>query len=222
MLEGKTVIVTGAAGALGQAVTEVATAAGATVIEIDREFPGDGDDDGARYELDLTDGAAVDAVVKRLGAFDAVFNVAGGFAMGAPAHDDDDDWAHMMAMNVQTVRHMTAAAVPVLQARGGGAIVNIGAEAALAGAPQKSAYVASKRVVMTLTETLAEELRGDRINVNAVLPTILDTPGNRAAMPDADPGDWVDLNRLAQVMVFLASDAASDIHGALIPVRGLS
>lgn len=218
----KTVIVTGTAGALGEAVTTAARAAGASVVEIDRAFDDPEKADTRRYELDLTDRDAVAAVLSRLGPFDAVFNVAGGFAMGAPAHDDHDDWTRMMAINVDTVRNMVAAAVPVLKQRGGGAIVNIGAYAAMGAAPEKSAYAASKRVVMTLTETLAEELRGDAINVNAVLPTVLDTPGNRAAMPDADPADWVRLDRLAEVMVFLASEAAGDIHGALIPVRGQS
>jgi NAD(P)-dependent dehydrogenase (short-subunit alcohol dehydrogenase family) len=105
---------------------------------------------------------------------------------------------------------------------GGGKIVNVGAYAAQKGAAQMGAYVASKSAVIRLTETMAAELRSHNINVNCVLPTIIDTPENRAAMPDADPKRWVAPQDLARVILFLASDAARAIHGAALPVTGLS
>ncbi|HQD84691.1 MAG TPA: SDR family oxidoreductase, partial [Quisquiliibacterium sp.] len=112
--------------------------------------------------------------------------------------------------------------VPAMLRNGRGAIVNVAARAALAGAGSMGAYVASKSVVVRLTETMAAELRERGINVNCVLPSIIDTPDNRAAMPDADPSRWVATEDLAQVMLFLASDAARAVHGAALPVSGLS
>jgi NAD(P)-dependent dehydrogenase (short-subunit alcohol dehydrogenase family) len=117
---------------------------------------------------------------------------------------------------------MARAVVPHMVSAGGGKIVNIGAFAAQRGAANMGAYVASKRAVIRLTETMAAELREKNINVNCVLPTIIDTPENRAAMPKADPGKWVAPKDLAAVIVFLSSDAARAIHGAAIPVSGLS
>ncbi len=118
--------------------------------------------------------------------------------------------------------HTARAVVPHLISAGGGKIVNVGAYAAQKGAAQMGAYIASKSAVIRLTETMAAELREKNINVNCVLPTILDTPQNRAAMPGADPRRWVAVEDLAKIVVFLASDAARAIHGAAIPVTGLS
>ncbi|MEM9232807.1 MAG: SDR family NAD(P)-dependent oxidoreductase [Pseudomonadota bacterium] len=221
MLKDRTVLITGAGGSLGRAAMEAVEAQGGSVILFDRAFR-DEDPGRSRFEIDLTDQKAVAETVSRIGPFDAVFNIAGGFAMGTPASStDDEDWAEMFRLNVDTCRNMVKATVPVLK-KSRGAMVNVGAYAALSGKAEMGAYIASKSVVMRLTETLAEELRGDGVNVNAVLPTILDTPANRKAMPDADPEDWVSLDRLAAVMCFLASDTAKDVHGALLPVRSLS
>lgn len=118
--------------------------------------------------------------------------------------------------------HATRAVVPAMLKAGGGKIVNIGAYAAHKGAARMGAYVASKSAVIRLTETMATELREHNINVNCVLPTVLDTPENRAAMPEADPKRWVAPQDLAEVIVFLAADAARAIHGAALPVTGLS
>ena len=117
---------------------------------------------------------------------------------------------------------MLSIAVPRLLARTRGSIVNIGAYGALQGQADMSAYCASKSTVMRITESLANEVRGQGINVNAVLPTVIDTPANRAGMPDTDPSLWVDPGDLANVICFLGSDAARAVHGALVPVRGLS
>jgi NAD(P)-dependent dehydrogenase (short-subunit alcohol dehydrogenase family) len=143
--------------------------------------------------------------------------------MGAPVHETSDkDWNFLLDLNARTVLHTARAVVPHMIAAGGGKIINIGAYAAQKGAAQMGAYIASKSAVIRLTETMAAELREKNINVNCVLPTIIDTPQNRGAMPDADPRRWVAPEALASVIVFLASDAARAIHGAALPVTGLS
>jgi len=220
MLDQKRIVVTGANGALGRAVCEVAQEQGAATIRLDIVFAEKNDN---CHEVDLTDASAVKTLLDSLGEFDAVLNIAGGFAMGEAAHaEDDGQWDKMFALNVTTVRNMVKAAVPILQSRGGGSIVNIGAYGAREGQGDMSAYCASKSVVMRLTESLAAELRDQGINVNAVLPTVIDTQVNREAMPDEDPAQWVSPRDLASVICFLASDSAKAVHGALVPVRGLS
>jgi NAD(P)-dependent dehydrogenase (short-subunit alcohol dehydrogenase family) len=219
-LTGQRIVVTGAAGALGQAVSSRAAELGAQVLEVDVEFA---EASANRHAVDLTDEAATAALVASLAPIDGLLNIAGGFAMGGMSWEADDaDWERMFRLNVATLRSALKAAVPLMLERGHGRIVNVGAYGALSGLPSMSAYTASKSVVMRLTESLADEVRERGINVNAVLPTVIDTPANRAAMPDADPGRWVAPRDLANAICFLASDAARAIHGALLPVRGLS
>jgi NAD(P)-dependent dehydrogenase (short-subunit alcohol dehydrogenase family) len=219
MLQGKTFVVTGANGALGRAVCSVARQHGALVHELDIAFDEVTDQ---RHVVDLTAPEAVAGCFDAMGDFDGVFNIAGGFAMGAAAWSDDADWDFLFRINVTTLRNVLSIAVPRLLARTRGSIVNIGAYGALQGQADMSAYCASKSTVMRITESLANEVRGQGINVNAVLPTVIDTPANRAGMPDADPSLWVDPGDLANVICFLGSDAARAVHGALVPVRGLS
>jgi NAD(P)-dependent dehydrogenase (short-subunit alcohol dehydrogenase family) len=128
----------------------------------------------------------------------------------------------MFDLNARTALHMARATVPHMLQTGSGKIVNVGAFAAQKGAAQMGAYAASKAAVIRLTESMAAELREQGINVNCVLPTIIDTPENRAAMPDVDPSRWVAPSSLASVIVFLASEGARAIHGAALPVTGLS
>jgi NAD(P)-dependent dehydrogenase (short-subunit alcohol dehydrogenase family) len=143
--------------------------------------------------------------------------------MGPPIHETPDrDWDLMLGLNARTVFNCTRAAVPHLLAAGGGAIVNVSARAALKGSARMGPYCASKAAVITLTETLAEELKDSGIRVNCVLPGTLDTPQNRAAMPDADFDRWVPLPALAEVILFLASPAARAVTGAALPVYGRS
>lgn len=221
-LTGKRIIITGAAGGLGRAVTAAVVAQGATPLLVDLAFPADFASGQEKFAFDLTDTQATAEQVKKMGAIDGLLNLAGGFHMG-PAHDiADPGWDAMFKINVQTLRSMVAAVVPVMQARGRGAIVNVGALGAVQGQAQLGAYGASKSVVMRLTESLSAELRDQGINVNAVLPSIIDTPANRQGMPDADYSKWVAPEDLASVICFLASDAARAVHGALVPVRGLS
>ena len=221
MLQNKVVIVTGANGALGRAAAELASSQGAEVIALDLRF--DAASGARRFSLDLTDTAATVACVANVGRVDVVFNIAGGFAMGPAVHETTaEQWDHMTRLNVNTTRNMINAVVPGMLARGHGSIVNVGALSAREGQANMGAYCVAKSTVMRLTESLSKELRIQGINVNAVLPSILDTPSNRADMPDADFSRWVTPADLAAVMCFLGSDAARAIHGALLPVTGLA
>jgi NAD(P)-dependent dehydrogenase (short-subunit alcohol dehydrogenase family) len=172
--------------------------------------------------LDLADAAATQAALAAAGRIDALFNLAGGFSMGPRTWEvTDAEWREMFNINVTTLQNAVRAVVPGMLEHGRGAIVNVGALGALKGQGQMSAYSAAKSVVMRLTESLSAELKGKGINVNAVLPSMIDTPRNRADMPDADHTRWVSPRDLGAVICFLGSDAARAIHGALIPVAGL-
>jgi len=165
----------------------------------------------------------VRAAVERFGRIDVLANIAGGFRMGTPVHETPDaDWDFLLDINLRSLLNMVRAAVPQMIAAGGGRIINVGAHAALKGVARMGAYCASKSAVIRVTEAMAAELREKNINVNCVLPTIIDTPENRAAMPDADPGRWVAPADLAKVFLFLASDDARAIHGASLSVTSLS
>ena len=222
----RTVMLTGAAGNLGRAVAAAFGDANLVLLDLKRGSLQDGERQ-MFIAADLLDAksvqAAVDQAVQRFKRIDVLCNIAGGFRMGSPVHETSDkDWDFMLNVNARTVLNTSRAVVPVMLGGGGGKIVNIGAFAAQKGAAEMGAYIASKSAVIRLTETMAAELREQNINVNCVLPTIIDTPENRAAMPKADPKRWVAPQDLAQVIVFLASDAARAIHGAALPVTGLS
>jgi NAD(P)-dependent dehydrogenase (short-subunit alcohol dehydrogenase family) len=228
-----TVVVTGATGNLGRAVADAFAARGANLVLVghNRESLASafGKDSERRMfaVADLTDqvavGSAVDAAFERFGRIDALCNIAGGFRMGEPVHESADaTWTFLFDINVRTVLNMVRAVVPRMLDRGGGKIVNVGAFAAQKGAAQMSAYIAAKSAVIRITESMAAELREKNINVNCVLPTIIDTPENRKAMPDADTKRWIAPADLASVIVFLASDEARAIHGAAVPVTALS
>jgi NAD(P)-dependent dehydrogenase (short-subunit alcohol dehydrogenase family) len=224
----RTVMLTGAAGNLGRAVAEAFAREDANLVLLDVKRGNLQDGDRQLFiATDLLDPAnvlaAVDQAMRRFGRIDVLCNIAGAFRMGSPVHETSDkDWNFLLDLNARTVLNTARAAVPLMLKAGGGKIVNIGAFAAQKGVAQMGAYVASKSAVIRLTETMAAELREKNINVNCVLPTIIDTPENRVAMPDADPKRWVAPAALAEVIVFLASDAARAIHGAALPVTGLS
>ena len=223
---GKKVAVTGAAGNLGQAVATAFLAEGATAILIDRvkaSIDGAVPDSTTALVVDLTDAQATRAAFDNLGPVDVLCNVAGGFDMGTPVAElEVEQWERMFDINARTAINASRAAIPGMVGNGGGAIVNVSAKAALAGGATMAPYSASKSVVIRLTESMAAELKSQRINVNCVLPTALNTPENRAAMPNADASKWVDPSDLAAVILFLASPAARAVHGAAIPVSGLS
>jgi NAD(P)-dependent dehydrogenase (short-subunit alcohol dehydrogenase family) len=231
--ENQTIVVTGAAGNLGRAVAASFHATSARLILVDASmeflnngFPGD-DDRLVKVAVDLLDRVAtLNALAKvhaEFGKIDSLVALAGGFHMGDAVHDTPDDkWDLMHDLNVRTLIHSAAAVVPHMIEQGGGNIVTVGANVALKGVAGMGAYCASKSTVMRLTETMAGELRDKAINVNSVLPSIIDTPINRADMPDVDPALWVAPTDLAAVIMFLCSPQASAVHGALVPVVGLS
>jgi NAD(P)-dependent dehydrogenase (short-subunit alcohol dehydrogenase family) len=224
----RTVVVTGASGNLGRAVAKAFADLGASLVLLDVKRGNLQESETQLVlETNLLDPenvrAAVGKALERSGRIDVLCNIAGAFRMGAPVHETKDaDWDFLFGVNARTVLNTARAVVPLMLKAGGGKIVNIGAYAAQRGVAAMGAYVASKSAVIRLTETMAAELREKNINVNCVLPTIIDTPENRAAMPDADPKRWVAPQDLAALIVFLSSDAARAIHGAAIPVTGLS
>lgn len=226
-----TVLITGASGHLGRAVAQAFHRQGARLVLLDRQAPsGDAapfDADRTRFlEVDLLDREsvmqAVARAVEQFGGLTTVCHIAGGFRMGEAVHETTAaTWDFLMDLNARAFIHVAAATVPVLLQRGGGRIVSVGAGAAARGAAHMGAYSASKSALIRLTESMSAELKGRGIHVNCVLPTIIDTPDNRRAMPDADPSSWVAPDALADVIAFLASDAARAVHGAAIPVSGL-
>jgi NAD(P)-dependent dehydrogenase (short-subunit alcohol dehydrogenase family) len=229
----RTVIVTGAAGNLGRAVAAAFADRGANLVLVDLKEEALAQAFGVAggrqlfAPADLLDAAQAEAVaqraVGRFGRIDVLCNLAGGFRMGEPVHATSAATLEfLLDLNVRTLLAMTHAVVPRMLAAGGGKVVNVGAFAAQKGAALMGAYVAAKSAVIRLTESMAAELREQGVNVNCVLPTIIDTPENRRAMPDADPARWVAPADLAAVIAFLASDAARAVHGAAVPVTGLS
>jgi NAD(P)-dependent dehydrogenase (short-subunit alcohol dehydrogenase family) len=224
-MQGKVLIVTGALGALGKVVAEAAQSRGARIAGIDHA-PSQISATPERIEIggvDLSDATqaktAIEAAAKHFGRLDALINIAGGFAFEAVGDGDIKTWQRMYTLNVLTAFNASRAALPHLATSRAGRIVNIGAMGALQAGSGMGPYAASKAGVHRLTEALASEWKG-KVTVNAVLPSIIDTKANRADMPKADFSKWVTPQELAEVILFLVSDAASGITGALIPVGG--
>ncbi len=225
----KTVVVTGAAGNLGQAVASAFAAEQAHLVLVDADagrleevFPG-ASANREKLVVDLRDEAATADALSRVfndeRSCDVLCAIAGGFHMGEAVHETSSEaWDLMLGLNTQTLLSAVKALVPGMVSRGEGRVVTVGAAAARSGVAGMGAYTASKSMVMRLTEAMAAELAGKGVTVNAVLPSIIDTPQNREAMPGADPGGWVTPADLAEVVAFLASPAARAVSGALLPV----
>lgn len=222
-LTGKACIVTGGFGALGAAVVDRLRTCGATVAVIARRPAAQGEMTFGGVDLadPLGARAAIDAAVERLGSLYALVNVAGAFRWETVADGDIATWDRLYAANLKTALCACKAALPHLAANGRGRVVNIGAASAAKAAAGMGAYAASKAGVAKLTEALSEEVKAKGITVNAVLPSIIDTPANRADMPNADFSRWVKPEAIAAAIAFLLSDDAAAITGALIPVSGL-
>ncbi|MCS6871216.1 MAG: SDR family NAD(P)-dependent oxidoreductase [Anaerolineae bacterium] len=235
-LAGKVAVISGAGGNLGIAVTRLFHAANIRLALVDlredtlrqRLREANLDPEQALIgALDLTQKrAAIDEFVSRVvahyGKVDILVNIAGGFRAGGPVHEMDEEiWDFMMNINAKTAFLLSAAVARHMVARqAGGRIVNISARAALSGVPTISGYSASKAAVLRLTESMAAELLQYGITVNAILPSVIDTPQNRMSDPNADHSKWVTPESIAEVILFLISDSARDISGAAIPVYG--
>ena len=231
-LRDQTVVITGAAGNLGRAVAKAFADRHANLVLIDlkqevlhERYGGESERRllaAADLRARASAAAAVQAAIDRFGGIDILCNIAGGFRMGEAVHEaSDETWTFLIDINVTSLLNMVRAVVPRMLERERGSIVNVGAYAALRGVAQMGAYCATKSMVIRLTEAMAAELRERNIHVNCVLPTTLDTPENRAAMPRTPPSQWVAPDALAETIVFLASPAARALHGAAIPVTGL-
>ncbi|MCJ7715283.1 MAG: SDR family oxidoreductase [Anaerolineales bacterium] len=228
------VLITGPAGNLGSAVVERYIAEGACLVLVDHHpdrlrniYPllDNSKDHLLISSVDLTDSATVKTAVQKavdhFGQIDILVHTAGGFKMGEKVHETTaKTWDGMMDLNVRTLLNISNAVVPQMVEQQNGKIITIGARPALAGKARMGAYSAAKAAVLRLTESMSAELKTQGINVNCVLPGTIDTPDNRSAMPDADHSKWVSPDSLAEVIIFLSSKAAIDIHGAAIPVYG--
>ncbi len=227
-LNGKVVAVTGGFGSLGASVAKTLVAAGAKLALLDRaertKAPQDLAQALALGGVDLGSGErareAIAQIIARFGRLDALVNIAGGFRWEKIDGGSLDTWDQLYQMNLRTAVNASQAALPHLLASTNGSIVNVGALAAAKAGAGMGAYAASKAGVAKLTEALAEELKDRAVTVNAVLPSIIDTPANRADMPDADFSRWVKPEQIADLIVFLLSDRARAITGALIPIAG--
>ena len=225
-------IVTGGTGALGQAVTLRLLADGASVcapyvVPAERErllarIPSGDRERVVIEECDVTDVAAMEALVRgvvgRWQRVDVLVSAVGGFAAGPLTATDLPAWESMLRLNLTSAFIAARAVVPVMRSAGGGRIVNIASRAVDPPTGGLIAYTTSKAAVIAFTQALADELRADGITVNAVLPSTMDTPANRAAMPGVDPKTWVPVERVANAIVFLASEGAGHVTGTLLKI----
>jgi NAD(P)-dependent dehydrogenase (short-subunit alcohol dehydrogenase family) len=219
------VVITGGLGALGRSVAAVLAARGMQVALLDRAPKADVDGAAAVFGgVDLGEvtsaARALSQAAQALGGIDALVNVAGGFQWETLEGGSIDTWDRLYNMNLRTAVIACKEVLPHLLKNPSGRIVNIGALASVRAGAGMGAYAASKAGVARLTEALSEELKDKHINVNAVMPSIIDTPANRADMPDADVTRWVSTQSLGGVIAFLLSDDASAITGACLPVAG--
>jgi NAD(P)-dependent dehydrogenase (short-subunit alcohol dehydrogenase family) len=223
----RVILITGANGGLGRHVTEALLSAGAVVAGSSRRIA-DGDFGHANFHAfpaDLGYAAQVaslaEAVVARLGRIDALVHTAGGFSGGKPVHETENEvWEQMLNLNLRTTMNVLRAVIPHMRNAGGGRIVAIGSRAAVEPAANIAAYSASKAALVSLVKTVALENRDAGITANVILPGTIDTEANRSWGSEAERKKWVSPRRLAELAVFLVSDAAAEITGAAIPVYG--
>lgn len=227
----KIALVTGASGNLGEATVRAFHTAGAKVIAVSRKLDHLNEafqnlDNIICAAADLTDETYVETmaneVLEKVGRVDILVNVAGGFTMGPTVHETDlKTWAFMFDLNATSAFLTARAFIPTMLENGTGKIINVASKSGLDGAAKQAPYSVSKAAVIRLTETLAAEYKSKGINANCILPGTIDTPENREAMPKAKFDKWVHPDKLASVILFLASEGASAIHGAAVPVYGL-
>lgn len=230
----RVVIITGAAGSLGVATARAFQNAGASLVLVDRSpdrlqkiYPelSENPQHFLASSVDLGAMAAVEKMVaesvKKFGKIDALVNTVGGYRAGKPLHEmPPEDWDFLLDLNARSIVTTCRAVIPTMLRQSAGKIVNVASRAALSGEANAAAYSVSKTAVLRLTEGMAAELKDKNINVNCVLPGTIDTPPNRQAMPDADYSQWVAPEAIADVILFLASDAARAVNGAALPIFG--
>lgn len=230
------VVITGATGTLGQAAARAYLQTGAHMVlvgrdpdKLDRHFPDflDRSDHLLAAPVDLAQAESVEGFSEQVrdhfGRVEILLNIAGTFKSGTPVHKlDPEAWDLMLDINARTAFLTARAFLPLMLEQGRGKVVNVGARPGIHGRPNMAPYSASKSAVIRLTESLSAEVKSQGVNVNCIIPGTLDTPDNRASMPEADASDFVAPEALVDVMLFLTSDEARAIHGALIPVYGLT
>lgn len=221
-LNGKVVMITGALGGLGQTVTEAFSQAGGQVVVVGRELPEKLSEGLLHVSADVTDEAEVQRLMKeavqKTTRIDCVVNLVGGFAMGRLAETEMSTWSKMLSLNLTSAFLLSKEATRLMTRQGFGRIIHMAARAAVDPFPGAGAYIVSKAGLLALIKVLALELAGTGVKVNGVLPSTIDTPANRQSMPDADPYQWVKPEAIAALLVFLASDEAEALNGALIPI----
>lgn len=234
---GRVALITGASGGLGSGLVAAFIAAGATVVGVGSQtgkehetpiralLPLDGADRFTLVAADALDETRVAQVVANViaqhGRLDVLVNGIGGYYAGDPVTATPlDEWQHMLTLNLRPTFLFSKYAASEMSARRWGRIVNVSSRAAYSGRKNAAAYATAKNGVITLTEALAEELRNSGVTVNAIVPSIIDTQTNRAAMPNADTSRWPTPEQVARVVLFLASDDAELVSGAAIPVYG--
>jgi NAD(P)-dependent dehydrogenase (short-subunit alcohol dehydrogenase family) len=221
--EARSVIVTGGTGALGRSVVDAFLSQGDRVTVpwvVEAEATAMPSHDRLNLvEADVGQPEGADSVVAAAGGCAVLVNGVGGFAGGAPVHESPiEDWDRLFHLNVRTAVAMSRAVAPGFVTAGAGVIINVASQAAIDCPAGIAAYSASKAAIIALTRSLHEELGASGVRVNAVVPTTIDTPANRAGMPDADFTSWTPTEEIARVMAWLASDAARTVRGGLIPV----
>ena len=233
-LQNKVAIVTGAVGNLGTATARLFQQAGAKTVLVDRSHDrvreafkniADSPDHLLAGGVDLSDAGSLGMLIERtlakFGRLDVLVNTVGGYRGGKPVHEADlADWDFLFNVNVRTTLLCCRAVIPQMLRQSRGTIINVASRDGLSGSAGYAPYSASKSAVLRLTESLASELKASDINVNCIMPGTIDTPQNRAAVPNGDFSKWVPPEAIASVITFLASDASRAINGAAIPVYG--
>jgi NAD(P)-dependent dehydrogenase (short-subunit alcohol dehydrogenase family) len=233
-LRDRVVLISGATGALGSAVARTFAQTPVRLaltgrseqklerLAVEAGLPGERIFTAAA-DVTQADGVEdlVDAVLAHLGRIDVLLNTAGGWSGGKPVWETSvDEWDHMLALNLHSAFLLSRAVLPHMLETGWGRIVHVSSKTAVAPRGKRAAYAVSKMGLVTLTEVIAAEVKGTGVTANVILPSVIDTPANRASMPKADPSKWVPPERIAAMMQFLCSDAAASINGARIPIYG--
>lgn len=220
-LDNHIVLIAGGHGALGQTVVPAFIEGGSRVIIVDRHVPSEVRG-GSAIQADVTDEAAIQRVMREVrqqaGPVDVLINLVGGFATGRVAETETALWQRLLTLNLTSAFLLSKAVLPHMMEQGRGRIIHVAARAAVDPFPGAAAYIVAKSGLVALIRTLALETAGTGITVNGILPTTIDTPANRKAMPDADRSKWVNPESIARLLLLMASPEAGQLNGALVPI----